>query len=149
MNSSFHYSRPSHQPVTGLVAMVIAFLVTATLSISPALAGDSLLPSYPQGKGEQCVEDTGVMRRRHFEFILHQRDDTMHKGIRTKQHSLKNCISCHASKNDAGEYLPINAPGQFCESCHSYAAVTIDCFECHRTTPGDAAAAKGPNPHAE
>jgi hypothetical protein len=23
------------------------------------------------------------------------------------------------------------APGDFCVSCHTYAAVRIDCFECH------------------
>ena len=27
------------------------------------------------------------------------------------------------------------APGDFCLSCHSYAAVKIDCFECHSGKP--------------
>ena len=31
--------------------------------------------------------------------------------------------------------IPVNAPGQFCESCHTYAAVKMDCFECHATVP--------------
>ena len=149
MISSSQAHRPKRQSLLAVVGALFSLLLGTIVSASPALAGDSLLPSYPKAQGEQCVEDTDVMRRRHFDFLLHQRDDTMHKGIRTKQHSLKNCISCHVSKNDAGEYLPINGPGQFCESCHSYAAVTIDCFECHRTTPGDGPAAKGPNPHAE
>ena len=73
------------------------------LCAGPAWAQDSggsrvplPAPNY-KGKGEQCVEDTEFMRRNHMELILHQRDETVHAGIRTKQHSLKNCINCHAS----------------------------------------------------
>jgi nitrate/TMAO reductase-like tetraheme cytochrome c subunit len=99
-----------------------------------AIAGDSF-PKWPEPKGEKCVEPTDVMRREHMDFILHQRDETMHKGIRGAKHSLKDCIDCHVGYDDNGKALPINAKGQFCESCHTYAAVSIDCFACHRTTP--------------
>jgi hypothetical protein len=34
-----------------------------------------------------------IMRRDHFEFITHQRDLTVHQGIRTKI----DCFSCHAT----------------------------------------------------
>jgi hypothetical protein len=78
-------------------------------------------------KGDKCVEPTAVMRRDHMKFILHQRDDTMHRGIRTVQHSLKNCIDCHADPK-TGSVLGKDG---FCESCHHYAAVHIDCFSCH------------------
>ncbi len=55
----------------------------------------------------------------------------MLEGIRTKKHSLKECISGHsASENWA--VLPA-AKDDFCVSCHNYAAVKIDCFECHST----------------
>ena len=83
----------------------------------------------------QCVRPTEFMRRNHMELLLHTRDETMYNGIRTKKDSLQNCIECHAGKNDEGEAIPVNAPGQFCESCHTYASVKLDCFECHRTTP--------------
>ena len=36
-------------------------------------------------------------------FILHQRDETVHRGIRTTKYSLRGCIDCHAERNDAGE----------------------------------------------
>jgi hypothetical protein len=107
----------------------------ALMAPAPASAGTPM-PEIPQGEGDQCVEPTPVMRRAHFEFILHQRDETMHKGIRTTKHSLKGCIDCHAQKDDSGEYIPVNAPGQFCATCHSYTAVKIDCWQCHATTPG-------------
>ena len=99
-----------------------------------AIAGDSL-PTWPEPKGEKCVEPTDVMRREHMNFILHQRDETMYKGIRGAKHSLKDCIDCHAGYDESGKAVPINDNGQFCESCHTYTAVSIDCFGCHRTTP--------------
>ncbi len=86
-------------------------------------------------KLEQCVEDTEVMRRSHMQFLMHQRDETMHKGIRTKNHSLVNCIDCHANKNESGKFIPVNATGQFCQTCHAFAGVSMDCFQCHATKP--------------
>ena len=83
-------------------------------------------------KGEQCVEDTDDMRRNHMKYLTHQRDETVHEGIRTKKHSLKECINCHASKETASVTA---AKDNFCVSCHSYAAVKIDCFECHSSKP--------------
>ena len=78
-------------------------------------------------KGDKCVQPENVMRRDHMKFILHQRDKTMHEGIRTTQYSLKNCVDCHA---DAKTGSVLGKDG-FCESCHAYAAVKLDCFECH------------------
>jgi len=89
--------------------------------------------------GEQCVEPEDVMRRNHMDFIKHQRDETMRNGIRTTKYSLKRCIECHAKEGDDGETLTIKSPDHFCSGCHSYAAVSIDCFQCHASTPGDEA----------
>ena len=113
-----------------------------------AVAGDAYGPVYPKAaKGEACVEPTDVMRRSHFAFILHQRDDTVHRGIRTSKHSLKGCVDCHAAADEQGRYAPINAEGQFCQSCHAYTATKIDCFECHATKPAaDVAAHKAAHP---
>jgi hypothetical protein len=101
-------------------------------------------PSISKGEGEQCVEPTDVMRKRHMNFLLHQRDATVHQGIRTTKHSLTGCIDCHVQQDTRGNAIPVNAnaSGQFCESCHQYAAVSLDCFECHATIP-DSASAKG------
>ena len=86
---------------------------------------------------EQCVEPTEVMQKEHFGFLYHQRDKTVIKGIRTKDHSLANCIDCHVSYDDNGTALPINSEGQFCQTCHVQTAVNIDCFTCHATVPRD------------
>lgn len=93
--------------------------------------GGVSLPVHKIEKGEKCVEPTDEMRRNHMNKILHQRDRTMHDGIRTTQHSLKNCVDCHA---DPKTNSVLGKDG-FCESCHRYAAVSMDCFECHSSSP--------------
>ena len=98
-------------------------------------------PSISKGEGEQCVEPTDVMRRDHMNFLMRQRDATVHQGVRTTKHSLTGCVDCHVQQDAEGKAIPVNAPGQFCESCHQYAAVSLDCFECHATTPDSASAA--------
>lgn len=75
------------------------------------------------------------MRVEHMTFLLHQRDATVLQGVRTRKHSLVGCVECHATQGDGGEFVPVNAPGQFCQSCHSFASVKLDCFECHAARP--------------
>ena len=118
------------QSLLYVVLMVIA--TTVGLSAEAEAEGWTRRPFIVKGKGEQCVEPTDVMRQRHFEFILSQQ-----QGIRIEKHSLAGCVECHATRDENGAYLPIDAEGQFCESCHSYAAVSIDCFNCHESKPGD------------
>jgi hypothetical protein len=86
-------------------------------------------------KLDKCVAPTPFMRRSHFELILHQRDITVHQGVRETDNSLAGCVDCHTRRDEAGTHVSINAPGEFCASCHQAAAVSIDCFTCHRTTP--------------
>jgi len=112
----------------------VVFMSGGVLAGDGSIAG---LLKYPEPAGEKCVEPTDVMRRGHMDLIQHQRDETMHKGIRgiTAKHSLKGCIDCHVGYDDKGEAVSVDDKGQFCQSCHNYAAVSIDCFSCHRTTP--------------
>ena len=86
-------------------------------------------------KLEQCVEPTEDMQKSHFGYLYHQRDETVKHGIRTKEHSLANCIDCHVSYDDKGDAISINSEGQFCQTCHVQTAVNIDCFTCHATIP--------------
>ena len=69
------------------------FMLAATvmlLATSVNVNAEVTAPVVPKGKGEQCVEPTGEMRKNHMEMLKHQRDETMHNGIRTKKHALKN-----------------------------------------------------------
>ena len=83
-------------------------------------------------KGEQCVEPTEYMRRNHMKVLDGHRDKTVHEGIRTKKYSLKECINCHASEKTGSVTA---AKDNFCVSCHSYASVKVDCFDCHSSKP--------------
>ncbi|MDH5612403.1 MAG: hypothetical protein OEY66_08115, partial [Gammaproteobacteria bacterium] len=89
----------------------------------------------PEGEGVECVEDEDEMRRNHMNYILHQRDKTMHEGIRTETYSLSKCIDCHVQPNDKGEVPTHENKEHFCVACHQYASVQIDCFECHADRP--------------
>ena len=102
--------------------------------------GSTLLPVIPAATGDSdsCVEPTDLMRREHMNFLVHQRDDTVLSGIRGAKHSLVGCIGCHVQEDARGAAIPVNAEGQFCESCHSFAGASLDCFECHATVPAEA-----------
>jgi hypothetical protein len=90
-------------------------------------AGGVATPAIKIEKGGACVAPTAVMIRDHMNMLLHQRDRTMREGLREPRFSLRNCIDCHADKK-TGSVLGKDG---FCSSCHAYAAVSIDCFECH------------------
>lgn len=102
------------------------------------------IPAPAKGKGEQCVAETDFMRRYHMTVLNHQRDDTVHDGIRTKQFSLKGCIACHAVDGPDGKPVTAESPKHFCRECHDYAAVKMDCFQCHASRPEPEKTAKIP-----
>lgn len=115
-------------------------IVTTLLCIAVLLPGcvasaDINLPELPRGAGENCVEPTELMRKNHMDYLIHQRDLTVYSGIRTPRHSLVGCVQCHVQRDDHGRFIPIDAPGQFCQSCHGFVGVKLDCFECHATQP--------------
>ena len=92
-------------------------------------SGRTPLPTVERARaGTQCVEPADQMRRNHMVYLKHQRDDTVRGGVRGARYSLKACIDCHAGPATRSVNL---AADNFCVSCHSYAAVKIDCFECH------------------
>jgi hypothetical protein len=120
----------------GIVAAVLALAGAADAGIERASA--VTLPSVKIEKDGTCVAPTGEMRRNHMKMLLHQRDLTMRQGLREPRFSLKGCVDCHASR-ETGSVLGKDG---FCSSCHEYAAVSIDCFECHSPHPRKQAAAR-------
>jgi len=91
-------------------------------------------PTIPKANGPDVHEGISI-RTEHMNLLLHQRDETMHKGIRPKDERLQACLTCHAVKDTDGHAVSIESPKHFCRTCHDYAAVKIDCFECHASTP--------------
>lgn len=135
--------------IMAAVLLAVALPVTAHGDENEAKSSRVSVPHHIAEKGDKCVEDEDFMRRNHMNLLKHQRDETMYKGIRTTKYSLKNCIECHASKKNNSV---IGTNENFCQSCHSYAAVKLDCFECHSSKPkaqtGVTPKTDAPSPHS-
>lgn len=103
--------------------------------VGTSFAGQGIEGTARADKLDACVQPTDFMRRSHFELIKHQRDITVHQGIRKTDNSLAGCVDCHVRKDAGGNHVAVNAPGEFCAACHEYTATTLDCFTCHATKP--------------
>ena len=112
--------------------------VATALLLAPVFAVAGAPKPAPQiANPGQCIAPAEEMRRNHMEMPKHQRDKTLRQGIRGEKASLNECINCHASKQ-TGSVL---GAGGFCQDCHSYAAVKLDCWDCHQPKAG--------HPHGE
>jgi len=107
------------------------------------VSAESLVPEPPEpakkyNEKTLCVEPVPEMRRNHMKYLLHHRNEALREGVRTKQFSLKECIDCHnAPSPKDGKVARVDEKDHFCNTCHSYAAVKIDCFDCHSDKPAN------------
>lgn len=108
-------------------------LAVLALGGAPTAAADGRvpLPTLATPKGDACVAPIDVMRRDHPDLLKAQRDDTMKRGIRDGKFSLTGCIDCHAAPDPKAPDPAVRSIEPFCESCHTYAAVKLDCWSCH------------------
>ena len=120
------------------IGLVLSVAVSAA---EPTKGGNVPIPQPPKAKQnfsdtQKCMEEIEDIRRNHGWYLKHHRDDTMHRGVRSTKYSLVECINCHVVPDADGNYPNIKEGSKhFCRSCHSYAAVTIDCFQCHASKP--------------
>ena len=114
------------------LVLLLGFLVGGVVHGGETSASRVSQPVIEAARGGECVSNPAFMRRNHMQLLKHQRDDTLRSGIRTGQYSLKTCIDCHASKTTNSVAA---SDTNFCQSCHTYAAVKLDCFECHTNKP--------------
>ena len=98
-------------------------------------SAETPFPKIHEPEGVECVQPEDEMRRNHMNYIMHQRDETVHEGIRTEKYSLAKCIDCHVQPNEKGEVASSDSEEHFCTTCHTYASVQIDCFQCHADKP--------------
>ena len=120
--------------------LIVPVCIASIGSVASAMGdvnknGRVALPVIPMGQGDQCVKDVDFMRRNHMDLLQHQRDETMLKGVRSKQFSLKECINCHVVNGPDAMPVTASSAQHFCRSCHDYASVSIDCFQCHASRP--------------
>jgi hypothetical protein len=122
-------------------ARLIYVMIGLTLLSTSALVGtaqaETPFPTIhePSDESLKCIQPEDEMRRNHMNYILHERDETMHEGVRNEPGSLAACIDCHVEPNENGEIAGIDSDEHFCSSCHTYASVQIDCFQCHADRP--------------
>lgn len=116
-----------------LRALLLAALTLALPAAIPAHAGGVPKPVVRIENPGQCIAPTAEMRVNHMRMLNHARDRTLRQGIRGEKASLRGCIDCHASKT-TGSVLGEEG---FCESCHTYVAVRVDCWQCHQPKAGN------------
>jgi hypothetical protein len=116
---------------------------TLLLAVGVTFAADGRVPKpvFTIEHPGQCIAPADEMRRSHMNMLKHQRDKTVHQGIRGAKASLNACIECHASKQ-TDSVLGTNE--NFCQSCHAYAAVKLDCWDCHQPKAGYKASGEKP-----
>ena len=118
-------------------------LAVCGLSLAAGAAGRVPQPSYEVDKTTTCVAPPEEIRRTHPDLLKHRRDQTVRMGLRGGKTSLETCIDCHAGKTNGAV---TGRPDAFCEACHAYAAVRLDCFECHQPRRGAGAQLSGATP---
>jgi cytochrome c553 len=116
---------------------LLAFLVMMLGLAMPALAEERSVywPQIPAATGQPHPEGNEYMRKQHMEMMKHDRDATMYDGDREVKASLSECFECHTVKDDQGTPVTYSDEKHFCRTCHDFAAVKVDCFMCHRSTP--------------
>ena len=124
---------------SSFLLIAFALIMIAFASAAHAQVFGVPKPTIMIEKKGRCVADTETMRREHMNLLKHQREKTVRDGVRTQQYSLNGCIECHASSQN---HSVIGTKDNFCESCHAYVAVKLDCFECHASKPQSAAVAQ-------
>lgn len=114
-----------------------AFIACGLFMLAGTASAETPFPTIhlPYDKSQKCVHPTDEMRRNHMKYILHERDETMHEGVRGEKDSLANCIDCHVQPDENGQIAGIESDKHFCHGCHEYASVQIDCFQCHADRP--------------
>ncbi len=118
-----------------------AILAILLFGLAPALA-QQLTPIVPKASGKPHPEGNEYMRINHMDMLKHERDLAVREGIRDKDNSLAQCISCHVVKDANNQPVTYDSPEHFCRVCHDYVAVKLDCFSCHNSVPEDSANSK-------
>jgi hypothetical protein len=139
------FTKRMHNTLITIVGIALLAISSTAFADEDSSEKPSFAPKvpHPTNGTTECVEPEDDMKKNHMNYILHQRDETMHEGIRTKKYSLKECINCHIPEDSTARF---GDSQHFCSSCHNFVGVSIDCFQCHMDRPMDKKAS-GENPH--
>lgn len=120
-------------------------------------------PVIQQLSDKECVESPEYMRQNHMQLLLQWRDakvrdgQTVYINSKGKAYDISlegTCLKCHNDKpvvdsvasnsakpnvsasNAATMNLTSDGSNQFCFSCHNYASVKPNCWNCHSDPRG-------------
>lgn len=113
------------------VALALVFAWTAASAIADPGARTPR-PAVVIESEDGCVAPPAEMRRQHPQMLANQKNRTVREGIRGERVEFKGCIACHASSENGSV---VGTERNFCQSCHSFVAVKLDCFDCHQPAP--------------
>ena len=125
--------------IAGLIIFVLLIASPFLLNMGAAGTGPQInldTPAIDQMEEKNCIEPAEFMRASHPQLLADWRQQAVREGqtIYTSSEGTvyemgleNNCLKCHSNR------------GQFCDSCHSYAAVELYCWDCHDAGKGDAA----------
>ena len=118
-----------------MVRLIASGLIWFTLIAGAAYADGHLGPSIPKALGDPHPEGNLFMRTNHMNLMKHDRDETVRFGNRDIEYSIKECVACHVVAGPDALPISVENKQHFCSTCHEYAAVKIDCFQCHNSKP--------------
>lgn len=138
MNTPKTRSNPRSATGWGVAAAALLLLMALFWGLRPAVPAAAPLDLTAAKTQGACVAPPDEIRRSHPDLLRHQRDLTVRSGLRGAKVSLEGCVNCHATPMTGGA-TPLRSvlggPQQFCEGCHTVAAVKLDCFQCHASVP--------------
>lgn len=117
--------------------LILGLVVALAIPAAAQEAKNGYGPAIPKATGNPHPEGNDYMRRWHMTMMSHDRDITVYRGERGLNASLGACFECHTVRDSAGTPVTYSDERHFCRVCHDYAAVKVDCFDCHRSTPAD------------
>lgn len=124
------------------ILALFVLLITAPILLNIGKASEPPAPSLDTAAIEQldekqCIESTEFMRKHHPKLLSDWREQAVREGEteyisssgETWEMSLENnCLQCHSNRSE------------FCDSCHTYTAVELYCWDCHDGAKGAGAA---------
>jgi [DsrC]-trisulfide reductase subunit M len=118
-------------------ALVVVMLAPVAVVARHAITQGFHLPVTDLASlvADHKTDDATVMIRNHPRFLFSHRTIVMHTGVGSPADSLERCVTCHEVKDASGQPVGFDDPSHFCRGCHTKAAVSIDCFECHQSRP--------------
>ena len=111
------FSTVSKKSHSALIALMLLFVITALSACGNGQPPKPMEAVKQFDTDKQLQAHISHIRKDHMDLLRHKRDETMIKGIRTKENSLKGCIDCHVPAQHNGKVLRHDDPEHFCATC--------------------------------